>query len=157
MDVIDKLNNFLNEAAGFVQKLPYQEKKAKMIAKNKSMMKKSREKENLEPEESPALVKKGDIFYNSWGYDQTNIDFYQVVDITKTGKSVKLKEIEQKVKGDSMAMSGHTVALKGKFKKGAKLITKKIQKTGTGEVFLKFNHGWTTLWDGKPKYVSWYA
>lgn len=24
-------------------------------------------------------VKVGDVFYNSWGYEQTNIDFYEVV------------------------------------------------------------------------------
>lgn len=34
-------------------------------------------------------VKKGDIFYASWGYDQTNIDFVKVIEISKSGKSVK--------------------------------------------------------------------
>jgi len=34
-------------------------------------------------------VKVGDIFYESWGYDQTNIDFVQVVSISPTGKTVK--------------------------------------------------------------------
>jgi hypothetical protein len=28
-------------------------------------------------------VKPGDIFFTSWGYDQTNIDFYKVVRVTK--------------------------------------------------------------------------
>lgn len=33
-------------------------------------------------------IQAGDIFYESWGYDQTNIDFAQVVRISLTGKTV---------------------------------------------------------------------
>lgn len=33
----------------------------------------------------------GDILYSSWGYDQTNIDFYQVV--RTTAKSVWVKKL----------------------------------------------------------------
>jgi hypothetical protein len=43
------------------------------------------------PTTSPALadlVKVGDFFSCSWGYDQTNVDFYEVVGLT--AKSVKL-------------------------------------------------------------------
>ena len=29
------------------------------------------------------MPKIGDLFYSSWGYEQTNIDFYQVTDVTK--------------------------------------------------------------------------
>jgi hypothetical protein len=29
-------------------------------------------------------IEAGDVFYCSWGYDQTNIDFYEVVRVTKT-------------------------------------------------------------------------
>lgn len=39
-------------------------------------------------------VNVGDIFYYSWGYDQTNIDFYQVIELN--GKTqATLKELEQ--------------------------------------------------------------
>ena len=37
-------------------------------------------------------IKIGDIFYNSWGYDQTNIDFYQVV--ATTAKTITLRAIK---------------------------------------------------------------
>lgn len=33
------------------------------------------------------MVKVGDIFYESWGYDQTNIDFAIVVSVSPTGKT----------------------------------------------------------------------
>lgn len=42
------------------------------------------------------VVKPGDIFVNSWGYDQTNVSFAKVVEVTKSGKSAKLVSIGQK-------------------------------------------------------------
>lgn len=40
-------------------------------------------------------VKVGDFFECSWGYDQTNVDFYKVVGFTKSGKSVHLQKWSQ--------------------------------------------------------------
>lgn len=37
-------------------------------------------------------VKVGDLFYCSWGYEQTNVDFFQVVALVGT-KSVRVKEV----------------------------------------------------------------
>jgi hypothetical protein len=48
-----------------------------------------REKEYKEKKAMPHTLKEGDIVYNSWGYDQTNIDYYQVIRTTK--KQVILK------------------------------------------------------------------
>lgn len=45
-------------------------------------------------------VKVGDFFYSSWGYDQTNIDFYKVVGTTKSGKSVKVQPWTSRVVGE---------------------------------------------------------
>jgi hypothetical protein len=42
-------------------------------------------------------VKVGDIFYESWGYDQTNIDFCQVVEVSKTSKTAKCRMMTQEV------------------------------------------------------------
>ena len=40
-------------------------------------------------------IKEGDIFYSSWGYDQTNIDYYKVTKLI--GKaSVELVPIESR-------------------------------------------------------------
>lgn len=38
-------------------------------------------------------IKIGSIFYSSWGYDQTNIDYYKVDSISKTGKTCKIVKI----------------------------------------------------------------
>ena len=40
-------------------------------------------------------VKVGDFFYSSWGYDQTNVDFYKVVGFTASGKSVRVQKWSQ--------------------------------------------------------------
>ncbi len=46
-------------------------------------------------------VKAGDIFYSSWGYEQTNIDFYEILKVTE--KSVFFKELHsEKTYDDSM-------------------------------------------------------
>lgn len=42
-------------------------------------------------------VQVGDVFSCSWGYDQTNVNFYEVVEITPSGKSVKILPIWGKV------------------------------------------------------------
>ena len=105
------------------------------------------------PVDPDAPVKVGDIFYNSWGYDQTNIDWYQVVSLTKSGKSVKIRPIAGKIK-ESGFMSGTTTPKKGKFTGPA--VTKRIG-IHNGEPYLPSKYGWTGLWDGEPKHVSWYA
>ena len=58
-------------------------------------------------------VKVGDIFRASWGYDQTNIDYYEVVKLV--GKTmVEAREIEQEIEhtGD---MSGSCIPKPGVF------------------------------------------
>jgi len=42
-------------------------------------------------------VQKGDIFYASWGYDQTNIDLVIVEKVSPSGKTVLCRMMTQKV------------------------------------------------------------
>jgi len=107
-------------------------------------------KEDLRQNE---LAKVGDIFYNSWGYDQTNIDWYQVVQVSPTGKTVKVRPIAGKMK-ETGFMSGETVPIKGKFTGPAQ--QRKIYSY-SGRVYLTSKYGATPMWDGKPKHASWYA
>lgn len=51
-------------------------------------------------------VKIGDIFRCSWGYDQTNIDFYQVTKVI--GAMVEIREICQ-MSEETMSMQGECV------------------------------------------------
>ena len=97
-------------------------------------------------------VKFGDVFYNSWGHGQTNIDFYKVVGITP--KSVKIRQLKTITTGDGF-MCGDCVPTDD-FKSGD-VQTKRIMHMEDGELYLRLEYGWTSLWDGKPKRCSWYA
>lgn len=93
----------------------------------------------------------GDIIYYSWGYDQTNVDFFQV--IKTTAKSATIRPIKGKTIENGF-MSGNTTAIKGAFDGDA--ITKRI-KEHNGEQFFVFDYGIGRLWDGRPVSCSWYA
>lgn len=70
-------------------------------------------KARAEALELVASTQVGDVFYSSWGYEQTNVDFYQVV--SKKGKQTlvfrEIKE-EQNYTGD---MNGLTVPRVNEF------------------------------------------
>jgi hypothetical protein len=53
--------------------------------------------ENVQCPEAIPTVKVGDVFYESWGYEQTNIDFAQVVALSKTGKTAICQMMSQKI------------------------------------------------------------
>lgn len=63
----------------------------------KEVIKPSELKPELEQkQESRKEIKINDVFYTSWGYDQTNYDYIKVVSINKSGKSVKCVSIGAK-------------------------------------------------------------
>lgn len=99
-------------------------------------------------------LKPGDIVYNSWGYDQTNIDFYQVVE-APSGKTVRIRAIKGELQTDSDcgAMSGRTMPCKDAFIDDAPMLLKRVSKGN----YLPFKHGCGSPWEGKPLYCSWYA
>jgi hypothetical protein len=108
------------------------------------------------PEQVDA-VKLGDVFEWSWGYDQTNLDYFQVVE--KRGRSVVVRELAQStVAGSEGFMSDTRLPLPGQFLEGtqAKTLTKLVQFSD-GKPYLAMEFGWCDLWDGSAHYCSWYA
>jgi hypothetical protein len=99
----------------------------------------------------PHTFKVGDIVVNSWGYDQTNVDWYTVT--RATARFVWVKPIAGKlVNGEEGFMSGRSVPVEPV----QLLEEKEEQHHATGEhVTFKFGSG--SKWDGKPRYTSWYA
>lgn len=104
-------------------------------------------------------VKVGQIFHYSWGYDQTNCDFYQVISVK--GKTAVLKAIGSRiVKGSEGFMCCNLVAVKDSFLSGnrAETITKRVQAGYNGEAMFSMDFGSLTLTDeSTPHYSSWYA
>ena len=99
----------------------------------------------------------GTILHASWGYDQTNCDFYEVVGFTPSKKSVRLRTIGNKqVKGTQGMMSCYAVA--DVENKGESIFTRRILDTKLDYPYVKIGYGqFAKLWDGKPKYWSWYG
>jgi hypothetical protein len=103
-------------------------------------------------------VNVGDIFDYSWGYDQTNVEFFQVV--AKSGRKVTVRELTQsQVAGSQGFMSATVLPVKDRFLEGnyAKTLTKLVRWTDDGRAYLSFEFGWCDKWAGTPAYSSWYA
>lgn len=93
-------------------------------------------------------LKEGDILYTSWGYDQTNVEFYCITKVI-SDFFVELRQIRSRLEAET-SMSGKVVATTDAFcgqpiRRRAKDKSVKICKVITA---------W--LWDGSPKYTSSY-
>lgn len=97
-------------------------------------------------------VKVGDIFEQSWGYDQTNVTFVKVVSISKTGKSAKIIRIGSKQVETMSSMSGQVIADPTYEYSDQKPQLKRVRKY-SDSLYLGEYH----KWNGKPCYTSSYA
>ena len=109
--------------------------------------------------QAPAIrvlpYKPGDIIYNSWGYDQTNIDFYQVTRCTKSSVFIRPIKAEYSDRSAGCDMAAYVTPLKGEFT--GEEIRKKIQWYD-GNAYIKFEFGGCSRWqEGDEIYCSWYA
>jgi len=110
------------------------------------------------------ILKPGDILDTCWGYDQTNVEFYQV--LTVHNNTVTIQEVCQDYK-ETGYMCGHTMPIPNKsatepqWKDGiiigridAPILTKRISP---GES-VRINESVTaSKWDGQQCYTSSYA
>jgi len=96
-------------------------------------------------------VQVGDIFSTSWGYDQTNVEFFKVVEVGE--RSIKVVQVAQKIiSGDGWG--GRVIPCPENIF-DAKVYTRIPELGYKGQVH--FNspiHGTAYEWDGNPKYFS---
>lgn len=83
--------------------------------------------------------KVGDFFYTSWGYDQTNVDFYQILAVSE--KSVKVAAVASK-------SAGHGYVLPTSRVIGP---TKTVVPRGGG---FKIEGHYAGKWSGRPVYAT---
>ena len=108
-------------------------------------------------------VEVGDIFYESWGYDQTNINWYQVVGVTPSGKSVRVREVRSEIVEGRGGPSERVVPVKDGFieddgtpygESKSKVMTKRLRPLSDGTPSIKIRdygtYGW--LWSGTPRH-----
>lgn len=94
--------------------------------------------------------KVGDLLVSSWGYDQTNVDFYEVVAL-KGAKNVVLRTVAHDSK-ETGFMSGTCTPRKGVFTGEA--FTARVSVGGRATVRRGGSAG---RWDGRECYWSSYA
>lgn len=95
-------------------------------------------------------VKVGDIFTYSWGYDQTNVDFYQVVRCTT--KTVWVRRVNSTCVGGHNSPSEQVVPVRGSWHRYDKKTHRKRLGTGwRGTPCFSMDHGTASLWDGTPE------
>ena len=111
--------------------------------------------------ERAALVnpyKPGDIVYRTWGYEQTNADFYRVV--ATTPKAVRIEPLRAiETEHRPFAMSGHAVPdLEAPPTGPAQLKRLVVGRDGTGEAAVRIDSYSSAIrWHGRPVGISWYA
>jgi hypothetical protein len=116
---------------------------------------------------TPHIPKVGDIYTMSWGYDQTNVNCFQVVRVSKKG--VFIREISQStVRGSEGFMCRKVMPKKDDFIADSSWCDPKEEGfKGNVETFRKISPDGRTfnfkgryfaeIWDGQPMYNSWYA
>lgn len=107
------------------------------------------EKMNLKKLNAQDNTKIGDIFYTSWGYEQTNVSFFQVVE-RPTKASVIIRMISHNL-SDVNGMSGYAFPVKDDFI--GEPIRKTFNKYGN---IAKAEYSYDAkVWHGEKVYTSW--
>jgi len=100
----------------------------------------------------------GDILSGSWGYDQTNPEFFEVIGLTPKG--FVLREIKRAaVNGTDGFMCNHVMPRKGEYTERPAV---KVRYSKYGALKVAVSPGaktkvYLSKWDGKAEYNSWYA
>lgn len=95
--------------------------------------------------------KLGDIISYSWGYDQTNVDFFEVVRVSASSVWIRQRNSSVIETGN---MSGEAKPASGFASE--EVLRKKIQ-IFNGRPILSMKHGIGNLWSGESLRTSWYA
>lgn len=104
-------------------------------------------------------VKPGMIFSYSWGYDQTNAEYWQVVSVA--GQMATIREIgHATVKGSEGFDSERVQPDIGAFLASSKPTKKRIlfeNINGEKVPYFSMKFGRASVWNGLAQYSSWYA
>lgn len=102
----------------------------------------------------------GAILEHSWGYDQTNIDFFVIVKRSDTARGDTWLTLQAMT-----SRSVETARMQGnctphEINAGAKPFRRKLAKQASDGMEIGVgihSYGWCSLWDGKPAHTTSYA
>lgn len=92
----------------------------------------------------------GNILSCSWGFEQTNVDFYKVISVS--GSFVTVIQLMSETVESKPDYTGLVMPLVD-CEIGAK-IRRKINSRGDIKMT---DYSWAKLWDGKPEHITSYA
>lgn len=96
----------------------------------------------------------GDCLYTSWGYDQTNVDFYQVLEVK--AKTILIREILANSSDNGGPTGGRTAPRRFEFSERSKPITCRLNEYGNccvnGKKYMQLSK-----WEGLSLRCSSYA
>lgn len=99
--------------------------------------------------------KVGDIIVDTWGWEQTNVYYYEVVDVLN--KKIRVRAICKNYK-ETGFMSGNSVPFPGVFKKDEEPFLLTIKADHKNNVVISSpDYHYYHKWDGKEQYESHYA
>lgn len=124
-----------------------------------NLLKREEEKKKRRAADAEVLAcdhfKVGDILVNSWGYEQTNIEFYQVVVVGR--KTIEIAEISKSIVENSYQSHGmacNVTPVPDSFLKSGDKYTLRVKSGGHLSQPKSYYH--IHKWSGRPMYNSWY-
>jgi hypothetical protein len=90
----------------------------------------------------------GDILDSSWGYDQTNVDFYQVTKVIGP-QMVEIREIQSKMDPSSSDTADYVVPVPNHFVGPA--LKKKVSPSHNVKIT---SYAYASKWNGRPQYKT---
>jgi len=97
----------------------------------------------------PHTLKVGDVLNSCWGYEQTNVEFYEVIAVS--GVMVTLREIAASIT-ETGFMCGQAVACPGQY------VGEPIRRRASSTNHVRIHTSASASpWNGRPQYVSWYG
>lgn len=108
--------------------------------------------DRLGTDEDLKKVKVGDLYSSSWGYDQTNIDYYQVISVN--GHMATIQEVSQHDSLDRKAEMTCDYVMPAPNKFIGEPILKRIQFSGGRPYFYLTSYSSATPFEGKAHYQT---
>lgn len=128
------------------------EEKIVELKKNDDANSAQKAKRKADRDNAPNTWKVGDLLANSWGYDQTNVDFWQVVRVGK--KCVWIRRINGRTVEATGGMSSNVTPVKDAF---SERYPDEVRKIVQSKDYLSADHGvLRRTTENSTHYCSWY-
>jgi hypothetical protein len=148
IDVIDAMNKFKSlYEAGFLDINTYN--------KNMDRLQDQLAEFRLDDDIDPSTPKVGDILYSSWGYSMTIVDFYKVLKVTPSGKSVSVQRLQSKTVEGHAGYEGYVMPTEHEATdRDTFFRNKRVSPSGQGYSITLTSCQTAFTWDGKKKYFN---